>query len=279
MDGLIGAGGGDTNWALGGHFYWYDPNIGLIDLNISFLDFKVRHVTRVGLHGQYFWGKVTLRGSIGYQIIGGVARDSVFGGASAALHVFPNAVVEIGAEGYRQQGIFWAHGEYLLPLKKWFGQNAPGRPVAFWVNAGGGNDNYWHILAGIRVYFGACAGAMIQIYRGCGAPNYIRRWIATLRPAIDRDRNIGGGGGDPGGGGGGAAPSDRHLKTDVVLVATLANGLNLYSYRYIWGGPRQLGVMAQAVLLWRPDAVSRGPLGFLRVDYSRLDMSLTQGAD
>ena len=56
-DGLIGIGRGDTNWALGGHIFWYDPKIGILDFNVSFLDFKVRHVTRAGVHGQYFWGK------------------------------------------------------------------------------------------------------------------------------------------------------------------------------------------------------------------------------
>ena len=267
-DGLIGIGRGDTNWALGGHIFWYDPKIGILDFNVSFLDFKVRHVTRAGVHGQYFWGKITLRGNVGYQIIGGVARDSVFGGASVAFHQIPGAVVEVGADGYRQQGIFWAHGEVLLPLKRWFGQRAPQRRVALWLNAGGGNDNYWHVLAGVRVFFGGCNGPMIQLQRGCGAPNPLRRLIAILRPAIRRDRNIGG---TDGGGRTSFVFSDRRLKTDVVLVGTLPNGLKLYSYRYIWGGGRHLGVMAQEAMMWRPDAVTRGPSGFLKVDYSKLN--------
>ena len=271
-DGLIGSGRGDANWALGGHIYWHNPKIGLIDLNISFLDLSARHVTRVGVHGQFYWGKVTIRGNAGYQIVGGVARDSVFGGGSVAFHGVPRTLLEAGADGYSRQGIGWAHAEYLLPLQKWLGQRAPGRPISFWVNGGAGNDDYWHVLAGIRVHFGGCGGSMTQLARGCGAPNFLRRLVATLRPVLRRDL---GRRPPPGGGGGGGpstVPSDRRLKTDVVLLAALPNGLRVYSYRYVWGGPRRIGVMAQDVLLWRPDAVVRGPLGFLRVDYRRLDL-------
>jgi hypothetical protein len=50
--------------------------------------------------------------------------------------------------------------------------------------------------------------------------------------------------------------SDRRVKTDVERVGTLDNGLPVYAYRYIFGGPMQIGVMAQDVEVVNPQAVA-----------------------
>jgi len=64
--------------------------------------------------------------------------------------------------------------------------------------------------------------------------------------------------------------SDRRLKQHVEQVGALPNGLPLYSFQYIWGGPTFVGVMAQDVQRVMPDAVTTGPDGFYRVDYGML---------
>ena len=64
--------------------------------------------------------------------------------------------------------------------------------------------------------------------------------------------------------------SDRRLKQDVKRVGALPNGLPLYSFRYKWGGPTFVGLMAQDVLRVMPDAVRTDPEGFYRVDYALL---------
>jgi len=64
--------------------------------------------------------------------------------------------------------------------------------------------------------------------------------------------------------------SDLRLKQDVKRVGALPNGLPLYSFRYNWGGPTFVGVMAQDVLRVMPDAVVTGSDGFYRVDYEML---------
>jgi hypothetical protein len=62
--------------------------------------------------------------------------------------------------------------------------------------------------------------------------------------------------------------SDRRLKSDIVRVGTLKNGLPLYDYTIF--GARQRGVMADDVEAVMPDAVSVHPSGFKLVDYARL---------
>lgn len=62
--------------------------------------------------------------------------------------------------------------------------------------------------------------------------------------------------------------SDRRLKTDIVRVGQLDNGLSVYSYRYKAGGPFEIGLIAQDVAEVHPEAV-RNVNGALAVDYVR----------
>ena len=62
--------------------------------------------------------------------------------------------------------------------------------------------------------------------------------------------------------------SDRRLKTNIVKIGQLDNGLNVYEYDYVWG-EHAIGVMAQEVLSIKPEAVFM--IGnFYGVDYSIL---------
>lgn len=64
--------------------------------------------------------------------------------------------------------------------------------------------------------------------------------------------------------------SDRRLKTDIVRVGALENGVPLYRYRYKSGGPHEIGVMADELENVLPAAVSEDVFGYKRVDYSLL---------
>jgi hypothetical protein len=64
-----------------------------------------------------------------------------------------------------------------------------------------------------------------------------------------------------------AAPSDRRLKREIRRVGTWVNGLPIYVWRYIWGGPLQIGFMADEVAQVHPEAVLTGPGGFFMVRY------------
>ena len=70
--------------------------------------------------------------------------------------------------------------------------------------------------------------------------------------------------------------SDRRLKRDVTLLATLANGLKIYSFRYKWSEDLYVGVMAQdlpANRAWRSAVVTRAD-GFYAVDYAKLGLKM-----
>lgn len=59
--------------------------------------------------------------------------------------------------------------------------------------------------------------------------------------------------------------SDINLKTDIKKIGKYKNGLNKYSFTYIWGQPSE-GVLAQEVLKVIPEAVTVEN-GFYKVNY------------
>jgi hypothetical protein len=85
-------------------------------------------------------------------------------------------------------------------------------------------------------------------------------------------RGGGGGGGFRGGGGGGGRRSDIALKHDIVLLGRLADGLGYYRFSYLGSRKAYVGVMAQEVELVKPEAVTRGRDGYLRVYYEKLGL-------
>jgi DNA-binding transcriptional MerR regulator len=64
---------------------------------------------------------------------------------------------------------------------------------------------------------------------------------------------------------GGFMMSDRRFKREIERVGTTAGGTPLYSFRYIFGGPKFIGVMADEV----PHAVTK-IAGISFVDYSKV---------
>jgi hypothetical protein len=69
---------------------------------------------------------------------------------------------------------------------------------------------------------------------------------------------------------GGGRRSDAALKHDIALVGRLPNGLGLYRFQYYGSLRTYVGVIAQEVQQIRPDAVTRGADGYLRVSYRKL---------
>lgn len=79
-----------------------------------------------------------------------------------------------------------------------------------------------------------------------------------------------------GGGGGNVITdaSDIRLKTDITQVGISPSGLPVYQFRYIGQDTLYQGAMAQDVLMHTPSAVYPGPMGYLTVDYSQIDVSM-----
>jgi hypothetical protein len=64
------------------------------------------------------------------------------------------------------------------------------------------------------------------------------------------------------------------LKADIALVGRLDSGLGLYRFRYRGDPQTYVGVMAQDAQMVRPDAVTRGRDGYLRVRYDKIGFEM-----
>lgn len=75
--------------------------------------------------------------------------------------------------------------------------------------------------------------------------------------------------------------SDARLKRDIHRLATLDNGLTIYSFKYLWSDEIYVGVMAQDLLAQAPfaDAVAMTPGAYYAVDYAKLGLRMTTLAD
>ncbi len=63
--------------------------------------------------------------------------------------------------------------------------------------------------------------------------------------------------------------SDRRLKRNIHKIGQLENGLNVYTFNYIWDSALTVGVMADEVRKVKPEAVININ-GFDLVDYSKI---------
>lgn len=64
--------------------------------------------------------------------------------------------------------------------------------------------------------------------------------------------------------------SDRRAKENIVKIGQTDSGVNVYRFTYKHSGQTTIGYMAQELLETHPDAVSVGPDGLYRVDYSKV---------
>ena len=124
-------------------------------------------------------------------------------------------------------------------------------------------------LAGGRASMGAWSGGMgaLGTFAGGGGFNNLGTYFG----------GSGGGGGvgidqfgQLGGPGTAGDFSDARLKRDLEPLGRDSNGLMLYAFRYVWGGARRLGYLAQEVVEKFPAAVHLHASGFLTVDYAKV---------
>ena len=81
------------------------------------------------------------------------------------------------------------------------------------------------------------------------------------------------GGARGGGGRGGGRRSDIALKHDIVLLGYLDNGIGFYRFDYNGSDKAYVGVIEQEVQAIMPQAVTRGPDGYLRVFYDKIGVT------
>lgn len=223
---------------------------------LSNRDLSLASIWSLGLEAQRHFGPVVLEGEIGFGTLEafGDSYDATNADADATFYASDNFSIGLGASYLDSEDAFGTITSYGIDAEYKFTGSANS------IFAGYDSTNYddidsdgdaWRI--GFRHAFG---DDTLQGRRLTGP-----RWLP-----VRNDVTIFGMG-----------PSDRRLKRDIILLATLENGMKLYSFRYIWSDTVYVGLMAQDLLLhreWRA-AVVRLPNGFYVVNYAALGLRMT----
>jgi hypothetical protein len=149
-------------------------------------------------------------------------------------------------------------------------------------NRGGGNRGGAMNVSSGRAAAAASArgqSSMASMPRGGGGASFAGRGGGGGFSAGGGGFRGGGGGGGGRGGGGGGRRSDFALKHDIVLLGHLANGLGYYRFSYVGSHKAYVGVVAQEVESVKPEAVTRGSDGYLRVYYDKLGLKFRTYSD
>jgi hypothetical protein len=149
VDGLIGPSDDGTIFGGALHLFWRNPEVGLIGVFGSHLENDDASADRVGLRGQYYLGQFTLRGAFGYQFSDdddGDDDDGILTELDLRFYPGPDIVVGAGAETAGGQFQVNLTGEIMPDFLP------PG--LSLFVDGAAGEDDYEHILVGVRFYIG-----------------------------------------------------------------------------------------------------------------------------
>ena len=214
----------------------------------------------VGVEGQMFFPQAMLEGSLSYTDWGDFDLSATNVQVDGSWFITPDFSVNalVGYTSADESGNDGNFTSYGLSGEYRFANN-PTSVTLGWRRTDGEGDNAdtWSI----GVTFDLGTGSLQE--RTTKGPS----WNGARSVYDNWDRTIGL---IP-------SPSDRRLKRDITLLATLANGMKIYAFRYTWSGTVYVGLMAQDLLLnsaWR-HAVVRQASGYYAVNYPALGLRMT----
>lgn len=270
VDTFAGTWDDDPVYAGALHIFFRDPALGLLGAYGDWGYVSPEHYGRVGPELEIYFGRFSFEGIAG-MAFGQNIETQWFDQVDIAWYPMDDLRLSVGHQ-YTTRGHMGAVGaEYLLPLNSPFG-------ISLFAEGRAGEDDLYSAWGGLKIYAARERKSLIRRHREDDPRNRLPANILSITNCgqtyadgafCGRDEDLDiledGTVRNPSP----VVASDRRLKTDIVRLATLADGLGLYGYRYAGGSEPQIGVMAQQVRLVRPDAVvSDGR--YLAVDYGAL---------
>ncbi len=165
IDGLYGRIGGDLRWGAGGHLFWRDPDKGMLGLTGSYSrreDHDPDWMSRVGVEGEVFLGRITASAQGGYQF--GDVDEGEFGRIDLRWYATDDFMLSAGGEVETGDFVGRLKAEYQPGLSA-----LPG--LSLFADGEIGEDNWSRAFVGIRYYFGAKTKSLIRRHREDDPPN------------------------------------------------------------------------------------------------------------
>jgi hypothetical protein len=163
-DGFGALASGD--WVAGGagHFFWRDPSIGLLGAygggaRNDLLDF---YSVRAGIEGEAYLGRFAVEALLGWEGLdfdAGGGDDNIFALADLAFYVTDDLRFSAGYRHWSDTHMAAFGAEYQLPMQ-WGGSSA-----ALFAEGRVGENDYYAVWGGLRVYLGAEPKSLIRRHR------------------------------------------------------------------------------------------------------------------
>jgi len=142
-------------YGLGGHLFTRRPDKGLLGFAFSMADSDDYSDGLAGVEGEYYLDNVTLGGFVGYNNFDthiiptfdpGIAdeTDYLAGRLYAAIYPTDNVMVRFEYQHRVDHNFFITNVEYQTPI----------RGLSLFADAGLGDNDYSHLIGGVRIYFG-----------------------------------------------------------------------------------------------------------------------------
>ncbi len=142
-------------YGLGGHLFTRRPDVGLLGLAFSMSDSDNYSDGIVGVEGEYYLDKVTLGGFVGYNNFDAhiipafnpaIADETDYVAARLYAAIYPtdDLMVRLEYQHRFDMNFFVANVEYQTPI----------RGLALFADGGLGENDYSHLIGGVRIYFG-----------------------------------------------------------------------------------------------------------------------------
>lgn len=155
LDGLIGRRDGALKGGAGVHLFWRDPGRGALGITGSWVGWDADRqqggytdMFRVGGAGELYSDRLTLAGQVGAQLSDNI-DNGFYGRADLKWYPTPNLAFKLGGEwnklvrGFGRLGLEYQPGIAAMP------------GLALFADAAAGDNGYYKVFVGLRVYFGS----------------------------------------------------------------------------------------------------------------------------
>ena len=146
-DAILGAACGDAVWGLGGHAFWRDPDQGMVGVIASFAGLDGNQAGRIGVEGEIYLGDFSVLARGGYLFGDSMVSSGGFGRLDLRWYATDDLAVSAGGEVVAGDGVGRGRVEYQPGFAGFEG-------LSIFADAGGGSNDYYEVLAGVRFYFG-----------------------------------------------------------------------------------------------------------------------------
>ena len=201
VDVLAGALDGEFTYGIGGHLFWRAPSTGLIGLVASYLDADgLYDVFRIGGETEWYFGDVTLGGTLGWQTAETdyIEDDYYFAGVEGKFYATDDVALNLGVTALGFEG----NEDFQFNAGVEFGLM---ENISLYVDGKVGTETDEVVLGGIRIALWGEGKTLKHRDRYDDPSNVLLRNVRETEAIIKDVRHIedllaGGGGGGGGGG-------------------------------------------------------------------------------